>query len=169
MSSAALQLLLAWGVDIPDIRTVIHYGPSSDVNDYLQEAGRAGREGVANNTIFCFYPGCTLGHVSPAMKRYAMNDDSCRHSVLLQSFGGSHDTSQLHCHSWCDVCTLKCMCACPCSYQSVCAEEPLKGYDSEVGNDRLMTSVHHPTAEQLQELERRLYALRDEKLDVFWQ
>ena len=28
-----------------DIRTVIHYGPSSDVDDYIQEAGHAGRDG----------------------------------------------------------------------------------------------------------------------------
>ena len=30
------------GVDIPNIRTVIHCGPSSDTDDYVQEAGRAG-------------------------------------------------------------------------------------------------------------------------------
>ena len=30
------------GVDVPNIRTVIHFGPSSDVDDYFQETGRAG-------------------------------------------------------------------------------------------------------------------------------
>ena len=32
------------GVDIPNIRTIIHYGPCSDVDDYVQETGRVGRD-----------------------------------------------------------------------------------------------------------------------------
>ena len=83
-----VQLCLhGMGVDIPDIQTVIHYGPSADVDEYLQEAGPAGRDGTARNAILYCYLGCTLGHVSPAMKRYTMNDDTCRRSLLLQSFG----------------------------------------------------------------------------------
>ena len=30
------------GVDVPDVRTVIHFGPSSGIEEYLQESGRAG-------------------------------------------------------------------------------------------------------------------------------
>lgn len=33
------------GVDIPDIRYVIHAGPSYTFLDYIQEAGRGGRDG----------------------------------------------------------------------------------------------------------------------------
>ena len=154
------------GVDISDIRTVIHYRPSADVDEYLQEAGRAGRDGIASNAILYCYPGCTLGHVSPAMKRYTMNDDMCRRSLLLQSFGGCHDMTQLHSHSCCDVCTRKCVCASPCSYQPVRAEESPLRYENEGSDDRPMTPVRHPTSEQVQELERRLHALKDEKVDV---
>ncbi len=40
------------------------------------------------------------------------------------------------------------------------------GYENEGGDDRPMTPVRHPTSEQVQELERRLNALKDEKVYV---
>lgn len=32
------------GVDVSNIRTVIHFGPTIDVDDYFQKSGRAGIE-----------------------------------------------------------------------------------------------------------------------------
>ena len=142
------------GVDIPNIRTVIHYGPSSDVDDYLQEAGRAGRDGVPSNAVLYCYPGCTLGHVSCAMKKYTMNEDMCRRSMLMQSFAGDHGISELNHHSCCDVCGQKCKCATPCMYKPVRAEELTKGYSGVCDDDDLPIPVRYPTAEQLQKLER---------------
>ena len=34
------------GIDSPDIRRVIHYGPPGDVKLYVQESGRAGHDGL---------------------------------------------------------------------------------------------------------------------------
>ncbi len=153
------------GVDIPDIRTVIHYGPSSDVDDYVQEAGRAGRDGLPSSAIFYCYPGCTLGHVSPAMKKYATNNDTCQRSLLPQSFPGSHNITQLNHHSCCDVCMLKCSCATPCMYRPDRGEDLTRGQDAE-DEEELLAPVRSPTSEQLEELETRLHALRKKHLNV---
>lgn len=48
------------GVDIPNVRTVIHFGPSSDIDDYFQECGRAGRDGSESEAALFMCPGCLL-------------------------------------------------------------------------------------------------------------
>ena len=75
------------GVDIPDIRTVVHFGPSSD-DDYFQESGRGGRDGGKCLAILYTYPGCLFGHVSTSMKSTARTPvrvvGNCCSSFLVQ-------------------------------------------------------------------------------------
>lgn len=44
------------GVDIPDIRTMIHLDPPSDVIDYIQQTGRAGRDGQISHCLMLIEP-----------------------------------------------------------------------------------------------------------------
>ena len=48
------QLAIGMGVDIRDIRQIIHIGPPSSVNAYFQETGRAGRDGKPS-TVLLYY------------------------------------------------------------------------------------------------------------------
>ena len=80
------------GVDIPNIRTVIHYGPSSDIDDYFQECSRAGCDGIESEAVLFVYPGSLAGHVSRGMKNYCASKE-CRRRELLATFVGGIDTA----------------------------------------------------------------------------
>lgn len=39
------------GLDCPNVRRIIHWGPSSDIEQYLQNTGSAGRDGLPSQAI----------------------------------------------------------------------------------------------------------------------
>ena len=54
--SSTLRLIIATsafglGIDIPDVRQVIHWGLTSTVEEYVQESGRGGRDGLSAQAI----------------------------------------------------------------------------------------------------------------------
>jgi len=97
------------GVDKPDIRTVVHVGVPGSVEAYLQETGRAGRDGHPSGAILlvsredrAFSGGLPEG---PARERYegmlgyAFSRSVCRRQALLALIGAE----PVAC-SGCDVC-----------------------------------------------------------------
>lgn len=55
-TNSKLRVLIAttafsMGIDIPDIRQVYHWGAPSDLEQYLQEIGRAGRDGKDSRAL----------------------------------------------------------------------------------------------------------------------
>jgi ATP-dependent DNA helicase RecQ len=102
------------GVDKPDIRTVIHRDCPPSVEAYLQESGRAGRDGLSSRAILLWGPGdaevLVRRRTEPERQRmkqllsYAGNTGCCRREALLslldyESSGGSPEGD------CCDVCS----------------------------------------------------------------
>lgn len=72
------------GIDCPDISNVIHYGPPGNVEQYVQETGRAGRNGEFATALLLY--GSPGKHTHKAMLNYGTNSDQCRHTTLFRHF-----------------------------------------------------------------------------------
>ena len=105
-----VTIAFAMGIDCPDVRQVIHWGVPEDAEMYVQESGRAGRDGM---------PACALlmkngrdvsqRYTSKQMIEYCTNESSlCRRSILYRDFPSCEFFSQ-GCMC-CDVCASCCEC-----------------------------------------------------------
>lgn len=90
------------GLDCPNVRRVIHWGPSGDIEQYVQETGRAGRDGLRAEAIL-YRVGVKGVEIEESMREYCNNKDTCRRKLLLKHF----DDAEFTCPSLtecCDIC-----------------------------------------------------------------
>lgn len=109
------------GIDKPDIRRVIHWGPPKTVEEYYQQMGRASRDGLFGECImYCdlsdfakyksgFYTKGLKGDAlksilesMDALQEYCMSDDCCRRASLMKFFA-EEPTFGKRCGT-CDIC-----------------------------------------------------------------
>ena len=95
------------GLDIPDIRQIIHVGLPSEIEMYVQESGRGGRDGLPCKAVLIR---SGSKHSSRVMKEYAQKTQECRRTLLFATFlQGEVSHSQGNCQC-CDICAFNCRC-----------------------------------------------------------
>lgn len=101
------------GLNCPNVRRIIHWGVPSDVESYLQETGRAGRDGLqAVATLYYGSHDISGVHVTEEMKDYCSLKDECRRAFLMKDFDGVQESNEsvlTEC-SCCDICSMQCKC-----------------------------------------------------------
>ena len=100
---------LVMGVDINDLRSVIHFGAPLDVEDYIQGIGRAGRDRLPATAIL-YFSGHQIAKVSQEMKSYAKSDATCLRKELYENFAKSGVKRPDKMHDCCSFCHQSCNC-----------------------------------------------------------
>lgn len=95
--------VLGMGVNIPNIRQIVHYGAPPDLKICVQEIGRGGRDGQPCKAILYYRP-FHLAHCDEHMRNYVKDTDKkCRRDLLLNYFKEKHNKPNVK-HDSCDVC-----------------------------------------------------------------
>lgn len=108
------------GIDKPDIRFVIHYNIAKSLENYYQETGRAGRDGLEGNCVAYFnYKDITKVEkmlsdktVTERERGMLLIDETvayiesgeCRRKFLLSYFGEEYQDNHCNEHKMCDNC-----------------------------------------------------------------
>ena len=96
---------LSMGVNFGDVRYIINWGPARNLLDQLQEAGRAGRDGIRSHLIITYY-GQQLSHCEDEVKDF-VKCESCYRVALYKNFDSKIQPVTPG-HDCCSYCATKC-------------------------------------------------------------
>ena len=94
---------------------VVHYGVPSDLDDYIQQTSRAGREAIHQaHAVILKYKRCLAGkNIKQSMKSFTNSKAECRR-VLLYNEYMKDITPVKPAHKCCDLCASNCDCSPDC-------------------------------------------------------
>ena len=106
------SIALGMGLDSPAVRKVIHFGSPVSIEQYLQETGRAGRDGQQSEAVL-YYNATDIRRnrkgQTTAMTKYCISEKACLRQLLMQYLNYPVPENRQLCQC-CQVCKPLCDC-----------------------------------------------------------
>ncbi|XP_064641927.1 ATP-dependent DNA helicase RecQ-like [Lineus longissimus] len=96
------------GVNFAAVNNVINYGPPQDMDTFIQQIGRAGRDGTQAQHLLVYHKH-QMKNLEKPMLAYVKNTEHCRRENLVESYGCKNNSKPVG-HLCCNVCNEECDC-----------------------------------------------------------
>ncbi|XP_033724869.1 ATP-dependent DNA helicase Q-like SIM [Pecten maximus] len=106
------------GVNFYGLNNIIHYGLPREMDTFVQQMGRAGRDGnFAHELVLYTAHKKHLSRVEDDLVKLVKDESQCRHYGLCHAYATNHEQIEPK-HNCCDVCQKICKCS-----ESVCPRQ----------------------------------------------
>ena len=136
---------LSMGVNFPDVKYVVMYGPPRNLLDFHQQTGRTGRDGLLAHTVL-FYYGQQLAHVEDEIREFLNSFGICFRMASYKKF----DKNITPCspgHMCCNICAETCECG-----SDDCKEEFVPHEESTTNDEKCDTSLRRVVSTEDKEM-----------------